>query len=229
MTGRRKPRMGSRKPWAFLGLVALVLIGNSIFGWSEYLANQEDLPVMRRALEDNLALALLIYGALTVAGCVLLALPGVTFAIAAGLLFGPVWGTLACWLAVTLGACLSFLVGRYFLKDALKPKLAKNRYFNHLLFTGAGRSDVFLLAITRLVPVFPYNLQNFAYGITDIRFLPYALYSALFMLPGTAAYTVGAAGMASPERRGPYLILAGALLAVVLATSFILKKKGLKE
>lgn len=221
--------MNNRKPWLFLGLVVLVLIGNSIFGWSDYLANQETLPVMRRALEDNFALALLLYGVLTMAGCVLLALPGVTFAIVAGVLFGPVWGTLACWLAVTLGACLSFLAGRCFLKDALKPRLAKNSYLNRLLFAGAGQKDVFLLAITRLVPLFPYNLQNFAYGITDIRFLPYALYSALFMLPGTAAYTVGAAGVASPERRGPYLMVAGVLLAVVLTLSFILKKKGVKE
>ncbi|EHL07044.1 SNARE-like domain protein [Desulfitobacterium hafniense DP7] len=220
--------MKNRKPWLFLGLVVLVLIGNSIFGWSDYLANQETLPVMRRALEDNFALALLLYGVLTVAGCVLLALPGVTFAIVAGVLFGPVWGTLACWLAVTLGACLSFLAGRYFLKDTLKPQLEKNSYLNRLLFAGAGQRDVFLLAITRLVPLFPYNLQNFAYGITDIRFLPYALYSALFMLPGTAAYTVGAAGVASPERRGLYLMIAGALLALVLTLSFILKKKGVK-
>lgn len=221
--------MRNRRFWAFLGLVVLVLISDSIFGWSEYLTNQEALPAMHFALEHNIAIALLLYGVLTVIGCVLLALPGVTFAIAAGVLFGPVWGTLACWLAVTLGASLSFLVGRYFLKDALKPKLEKNRYLNRLLFEGVGQSDVFLLAITRLVPLFPYNLQNFAYGITDIRFLPYALYSALFMLPGTAAYTVGAAGVASPDRRGPYLIFAGALLAMVLVTSFILKKKVVKE
>lgn len=221
--------MKSKKLWAFLALAALVLICNQIFGWSDYLLRPEALPAMGRALEENFVLAMLLYGALTVAGCVLLALPGVTFAIAAGLLFGPVWGTLACWLAVTLGACLSFAVGRYFLKDALKPKLEKNRYLNRLLFEGAGRSDVFLLAITRLVPLFPYNLQNFAYGITDIRFAPYALYSALFMLPGTAAYTVGAAGIADAEKRGPYLLFAGALLAAVLLASYVLKKRVVKD
>ncbi|BDF72557.1 TVP38/TMEM64 family protein [Oscillospiraceae bacterium] len=221
--------MKDKKLWIFLALVVLVLLCGHAFGWSDYLKRPEALPAMRRALEENLALALLLYGALTVAGCVLLALPGVTFAIAAGLLFGPLWGTLACWLSVTLGACLSFVVGRYFLKDALKPKLEKNRYLNRVLFEGAGRSDVFLLAITRLVPLFPYNLQNFAYGITDIRFAPYALYSAIFMLPGTAAYTVGAAGVASPEKRGPYLLFAGALLAAVLVVSFVLKKKVVRE
>ena len=221
--------MKSKKLWTFLALAVIVLICNHAFGWSDYLTSPETLPAMQQTLKENLALALLLYGVLTVAGCVLLALPGVTFAIAAGLLFGPIWGTLACWLAVIVGACLSFVVGRYFLKDALKPKLEKNRYLNRLLFEGAGRSDLFLLAITRLVPLFPYNLQNFAYGITDICFAPYALYSALFMLPGTAAYTVGAAGVASPEKRGPYLLFAGALLAAVLLVSFVLKEKVVRE
>lgn len=217
--------MKNRKLWVGLGLFVLVLSSNFIFDWSEYLQNQEILTAIRRVMDQNFVLALFCYGISTVIGCVLLALPGVTFAIVAGVLFGPVWGTLACWLSVTLGACLSFLLGRYFLKDALKPKLEKNSYLNRLLFEGAEGSHVLLLAITRLVPLFPYNLQNFAYGITDIRFLPYAFYSGLFMLPGTMAYTIGAAGVVSLEMRGPYLIIAGALLSLVLLASFILKKK----
>lgn len=217
--------MKHKKVWIFLALAALTLLCNHVFGWSDSLMKPESLSVLRRTMEENFTLALLLYGALTVAGCVLLALPGVTFALAAGVLFGPVWGTLICWLSVSLGACLSFLVGRYFLKDTLKPKLERNVYLKRLLFDGAGRSDVFLLAVTRLVPIFPYNLQNFAYGITDLKFLPYALYSALFMLPGTAAYTVGAAGVLDPEKRLPYLVCAGVLLAGVLAVSWRLKKR----
>lgn len=221
--------MKYKKVWIFLALAGLALLCNHIFGWSGYLSDPEALPALRRAMEEHFALALLLYGVLTVAGCVLLALPGVTFALAAGTLFGPLWGTLACWLSVSLGACLSFWVGRYFLKDALKPKLERNAYLRRLLFEGAGRSDVFLLAVTRLVPVFPYNLQNFAYGITDIKFLPYALYSALFMLPGTAAYTVGTAGILEPDKRLPYLLCAGVLLAGVLAVSWRLKKRVVEE
>lgn len=221
--------MRRKRVWIFLALAALVLICDRVFGWSGRLTNPEALPALRRALEENFALALALYGAVTVAGCVLLALPGVSFAIAAGVLFGPVWGTLACWVSVSLGACLSFLVGRYFLKDALKPRLERNPYLGRLLFAGAGRSNVFLLAVTRLVPLFPYNLQNFAYGITDIKFTPYALYSAMFMLPGTAAYTVGAAGVLDPEKRLPYLLCAGALLAGVLVVSWRLKKRVVAE
>ena len=71
--------------------------------------------------------------------------------------------------------------------------------------------------MTRLVPLFPYNLQNFAYGITDIGFAPYAVYSALFMLPGTAAYTVAAAGLVDPANRLACFGIAGALLVATLA------------
>lgn len=229
MTERQKTLVKHKKVWVFLALAVLVLICDRAFGWSGRLTNPEALPALRRAMEENFVLAMLLYGAITVAGCVLLALPGVTFALAAGVLFGPVWGTLACWLSVSLGACLSFFVGRYFLKDALKPKLERSAYLRRLLFEGAGRSDMFLLAVTRLVPLFPYNLQNFAYGITDIKFLPYALYSAIFMLPGTAAYTVGAAGILDPKKRLPYLVCAGVLLAGVLVVSWRLKKRVVEK
>jgi uncharacterized membrane protein YdjX (TVP38/TMEM64 family) len=103
----------------------------------------------------------------------------------------------------------------------------KNRYIRKLLFEGGGNSDVFLLMITRLIPVFPYNLQNFAYGVTDIGFWPFAIYSFLFMLPGTAAYTVAAAGLTDKENRILYFVVAAFLLAAVTALSLALKKRAL--
>lgn len=216
--------MANKRLWLFLGAAALLVVGNQLFGWSDWLTGSAGLSALQRLLAENRGLALGLYVLLTAAGCVLLALPGVTFAIAAGLLFGPLWGTLACWLATTAGACLSFVAGRYFLKDALKPKLEQNRHLKGLLFDGAARSDVYLLAVTRLVPLFPFNLQNFAYGVTDIGFCPYALYSALFMLPGTAVYTVAAAGILNGEKRLSYLLCAGGLLVVVLLVSRRLKR-----
>lgn len=216
--------MKHRKLFIFASAAVFLFVCDRIFGWSAFLTSQQAQTALRSLLDENIALAMGLYVLLTVAGCVLLALPGVTFAIVAGLLFGPVWGTLACATSATVGACLSFLLGRYFLKDALKPKLQKNPHLNRLLFSSNGHSDVFLLAVTRLVPLFPYNLQNFAYGITDMKFLPYALYSALFMLPGTAVYTIGAAGFLDPQKRIPCLLCAGALLFVVLLVSRKLKR-----
>ena len=213
--------------WIFLVLIILILVLNHMFGWSDILMNPESLPALRQALKDNLFEALLIYTVVTIAGCVLLALPGVVFAIAAGVLFGPLWGTVACSLGTTVGACLAFLAGRYFLRDAVKPLAMKSKVLRRFLFEESGKSDIFLLMLTRLVPIFPYNLQNFAYGITDIGFWPYALYSLVFMLPGTAAYVIAAAGITGGRNRALYLGIAAALLVAVTAISLLLKKRSM--
>lgn len=218
--------MKNAKLWVFAAVAVALLALNAAFGWSDALLGDGAIEALREAVLDRPVLAGLAYVALSVAGCVALALPGVVFALVAGAVFGALWGTLLCWAAVTAGACVAFAVGRYFLKDALKPKLEKSKALNRLLFEGAGKSDVYLLAVTRLVPVFPYNLQNFAYGVTDIRFVPYAAYSALFILPGTAVYTVAAAGLVDPENRLACFALAVALLAVTLVAAYVLKKRA---
>ena len=184
---------------------------------------------MKRIVQNNLPLAILLYMVLTVVGCVVLALPGVTFAILAGLLFGPVIGTICCSLATTIGAVLAFIAGRFFLKDSIGPVVAKNRILKKWLFDDTGCNELFVLMITRLVPVFPFNLQNFAYGITDIRFSTYAIGSLIFMLPGTAMYTVGTAGLADKVNRLLYIGIAVVLAVVVTIIGIILKKCYLKD
>lgn len=218
--------MKNVKVWVFVGAVVALLALNAVFGWSDALFGEGVVEALRGAAGARPVLAGLAYVALALVGCVVLALPGVVFALVAGTVFGAVWGTLLCWVAVSAGACIAFAAGRYFLKDALKPRLEKNKALNRLLFEGAGKSDVYLLAVTRLVPLFPYNLQNFAYGVTDIGFVPYAVYSALFMLPGTAVYTVAAAGLVDPENRVLCFAVAAVLLAVTLAAAYVLKKRA---
>ncbi len=208
----RGKRCGKLLLFVLLALLIWRLDGR--FGWSGYLSGEGLALLQERAGEEPVTAALL-YTGLTVVGCVVLALPGVTFAVAAGLLFGPVWGTLLCLLATTLGAAAAFLAGRFFLRDAIRPVVMKNAWLKKVLFDEAGRSDVALLAITRLVPLFPYNLQNFAYGITEIRLLPYTLYTFVFMAPGVALFTVSSAGLTAGEDRWRYFGLAAALLLTV--------------
>lgn len=218
-----------KKVWVFVAFIVLALTINAAFGWTDILSTPEGLPVLQRALQENFFGAILLYIAVTIVACVVLALPGIIFAAAAGAMFGPVWGTIACCLATTLGASLAFLAGRYFLRDSIKPLLMKNKYIRRLLFEESGKSDVFLLMITRLIPLFPYNLQNFAYGITDIGFWPFTIYSLVFMLPGTAAYTIAAAGIADRENRILYFVMAAGLLVALLAVSMTLKKRTLEK
>ena len=215
--------MKNKKLWIFIGIVIAVLILNYVFGWSEYLADKNNLNFLKDMVEDNLILASVVYTVLTIVGCVVLALPGITFAIVAGLIFGPVLGTILCSVATTLGAMLAFVAGRFFLKDTVKPMAMKNKYLKKWLFDESGQNELFILMITRLVPVFPYNLQNFAYGVTDIKFSTYSIASLLFMLPGTAMYTVGAAGIADRENRSLYIGIAILLAIIVMCVGAYLK------
>lgn len=218
--------MKSAKPIIFVAIVIALIIANHFFGWSEWIMSGQAQSELEKMISENYFVACAAYCLLSIVGSVVLALPGVVFALAAGALFGPWMGTFLCWLSMTVGACGAFIAGRYFLQDTLKPKLEKNKTLNKFLFEGADKSDVFLLAVTRLVPVFPFNLQNFAYGVTDIRFAPYALYSALFILPGTAAYTIGAAGVMDAENRVTLIVIAVALFAVSLLVAWFLKRKA---
>ena len=219
--------MKNKKLYIFLALALIVLIGNYFFEFSNLIL--EPLKHMEQLANQNIALMVLLYIVLTIVGCVLLALPGVTFAIAAGILFGPFLGTVCCSVATTIGAMLSFLVGRYFLKDSIEPVAKKNRYLNKWLFDESGHNEIFVLMITRLVPLFPYNLQNLAYGITDIHFFTYSFYSFLFMLPGTAMYTIGTAGLVSGEKRTLYISIAIVLALLVTGGGMLLKKHYFSE
>lgn len=209
----------------FIGLILVILVLNHIFGWSKYIGDINNLKRLDEMVENNLPVALALYMGLTIVGCVVLALPGITFAIAAGLLFGPLLGTIACSVATTIGAMLAFIAGRFFLKDSIKPAAMKNKYLKKWLFDESGNNEIFILMITRLVPLFPYNLQNFAYGVTDIKFVTYSVCSLLFMLPGTAMYTVGTAGLADKDNRILYIGIAIVLAVIVIAMGAFLKKK----
>ena len=71
----------------FASIIMLILVLNHYFGWSEYLSDTDNLMFLKETVEDHFLWALCIYIVLTVIGCVVLALPGITFAVAAGLLF----------------------------------------------------------------------------------------------------------------------------------------------
>lgn len=220
--------MKNKKLWIFVALVISVVILNYVFGWSQYFSSERLVEMFSKLIEENMALALLAYMVFTVVGCVVLALPGITFAIVAGLLFGPILGTLACSVSTTIGATIAFVAGRFFLKDSIKPKIEGNKLLKKWLFDESGKHELFVLMITRLVPLFPFNLQNFAYGVTDIKFSTYTLGSLLFMLPGTAMYTIGTAGVADKENRVMYILIAVLIGALVTGIGMYLKKRYVK-
>ena len=208
----------------FVFLTGVLILLNHRFGWSKYMADTENLEFLKEAVKNNLLEALLIYTVLTVISSVLLAVPGITFAVIAGVVFGPVLGTFACTVAATAGAVAAFIAGRFFLKDLIKPLAVKNKYLKEWLFSENKNKDFFILMLTRLIPLFPYNLQNFAYGTTDMKLGKYTLGTFIFILPGTAMYTLGAAGIADAKNRVFYISTAIVIAIFVFSAAYMLKK-----
>ncbi len=127
-----------------------------------------------------------IVGALYVPACVLM-LPGMIISLGAGFLFGVVAGTIAVSLGSTLGACAAFLVGRTVAREWVSRKVRDNARFA-AVSDAVTREGFKIVVLTRLSPVFPFNLLNYAYGLTEVPFWKYALASWLGMLPGTVLY-----------------------------------------
>lgn len=114
--------------------------------------------------------------------------PGLPITVLSGILFGAWWGTIYVVIGSTIGVSISFLIGRYIGRDFVQALVSKNEKMAKLdkYINEQGNT---ILIISRLVPLFPFNLQNYAYGITGISFKTYLWYSLIFMIPGTFIYT----------------------------------------
>jgi uncharacterized membrane protein YdjX (TVP38/TMEM64 family) len=146
----------------------------------------------------------------------MLFLPGAVLTLAGGALFGPVLGTLYSLGSATIGATFAFAISRYLAADWVARKAGG---WTKQLIEGVEREGWRFVAFVRLVPLFPFNLLNYALGLTRIRLGPYIIASYVFMLPGAAAYTyLGYAGreaIAGGERMIQKGLLALALLGAV--------------
>jgi len=119
-------------------------------------------------------------------------MPGLLFTLAGGALFGPLYGTLYNLTGATIGATLAFLTARYIAHEWVAQR-AGNRL--RQLVRGVEEEGWRFVAFTRLVPLFPFNLLNYALGLTNIRLSHYIITSFIFMAPSGAAYTyLGYAG-----------------------------------
>ncbi len=118
--------------------------------------------------------------------------PGLLFTLAGGALFGPLLGTLYNLTGATIGATLAFLTARYLASDWVARKAGKRL---RPLVDGVAKEGWHFVAFVRLVPLIPFNLLNYALGLTKIRLSHYIIASFIFMAPGGAAYTyLGYAG-----------------------------------
>ncbi|MDH5325273.1 MAG: TVP38/TMEM64 family protein [Gammaproteobacteria bacterium] len=155
----------------------------------------------------------------------ILFLPGSVLTLAGGAMFGPYWGTLYNLTGATLGATLAFLISRYLASDWVEHKSG-----GHLRKLKQGVEDEGwrFVAFVRLVPLFPFNLLNYALGLTRIKLSHYVLASYLCMLPGGIAYTyvgyVGREAITGSEGLIQKGLLALGLMALIVFLPRIIKR-----
>jgi len=157
----------------------------------------------------------LVFMAIYALGTVLF-LPGAVLTLAGGALFGPVWGTFYNLSGATAGATVAFLAARYLASDWVHRRAGG---WTRQLIDGVEKEGWRFVAFVRLVPLFPFNLLNYALGLTRISLAQYVVASCLFMLPGALAYTyLGYAGreaIGGGEGMIRKVLLAFALLGAV--------------
>lgn len=113
-------------------------------------------------------------------------LPGSVLTLIGGAVFGLVWGTLYVFVAAVLGAGAAFLVARYVARPAVERRLRGDKRFERI-DAAIGRQGTKIVLLLRLSPVLPFNLLNYALGLTRVRFRDYLL-ASVGMLPGTLLY-----------------------------------------
>jgi uncharacterized membrane protein YdjX (TVP38/TMEM64 family) len=125
--------------------------------------------------------------------------PGSILTLGAGAVFGLFWGTAAVSVGSTLGAAVAFLVGRYVARERVARWASENPKFE-AIDAAVGRAGGRIVLLTRLSPLFPYNLLNYLFGVTRVGFWPYLFASWAGMFPATVLYVyLGFAGRAAAQ------------------------------
>lgn len=214
-----------RKALIFILIIIIGVILNRKLQWSSYLTDSSNLKIITNFVRNNYILSIFLYLAFTIIGSSILALPGVTFAIVASGLFGPWIGSLYCLIGTTIGSVLSFLLSRYLLKDSIEELVKKNDRLYTIVFQTDSKKEMLILMITRLLPIFPFNLQNYAYGITNISIAKYTIGTFLFMIPGIIIFSIGTEGIINVESRNSMLIISLVIIILMVIIGIYLYKK----
>ncbi len=151
--------------------------------------------------------------------------PGSALTLAAGAIFGLLWGTVIVSIASTVAAAVAFLIGRYVARGAVERQAHRYPKFG-AIDKAIGEQGWKIIALLRLSPAIPYSIGNYVYGLTSVRFWPYVLASWIAMLPGTFMYVylghVGRATVAGTQRTpGQWALLIVGLIATILVTVYI--------
>ncbi len=213
-------------------IIAVAVIGLGIFlanyfGLLEFLSN---VPAMQAWFNSLGILGYLAYILLYTVIAIFM-IPGSMLTIAGGIVFGSIVGGILSMIAGTTGATAAFIVARYIARDTIEDKFRENKFFKKI-DQGVKENGTSFLILTRLVPVFPYNVQNYAYGCTSMNLLTYVIVSFITMMPGSFIYAYMAGEIVENGMSVTLLVqfaIAGVVLFLIsLIPKAIAKKKGIK-
>jgi uncharacterized membrane protein YdjX (TVP38/TMEM64 family)/Fe-S oxidoreductase len=213
-TGAEEQKKGGiAKFLVFLFFLAAVIVMAKTLGVSRYLEQQ----TLRTLIGSYGSLAPIIY-MLVYAIAPVFFLPGLPITIVGGILFGPLWGVVYTITGSTAGACMAFIVSRYLAREWIEDKLKSPRW--RRLDEGVEKHGWKVVAFTRLIPLFPFNLLNYAFGLTKIGFKQYTITTFLCMLPACIAFIVFSSSLLDLIRGRISLTFVIGLVLVVLVSLF---------
>lgn len=214
-----------------LTLLFLVLIGTTIriTGVYKYIS-MENVRKIQTWVQDLGALGPIVFILIYIVACVFF-IGGIPITVVGALAFGPIKGALLSTTGATLGAGVAFLIARYAGRDMVERWVKENKGLSKI-DEGVKKHGWRMVMITRLVPLFPFNLQNFVYGITKVKFSTFMVISWFCMLPAAIAFSFMAGSVVKGEgdlgKTFLYLGI-GAIFFVfiTLLPGFIKKRKSL--
>jgi uncharacterized membrane protein YdjX (TVP38/TMEM64 family) len=205
-----------------IGVIALLVVAQQFFNVQQLLINSlnwiRDLGVV------GYAVFIIIYILAAV-----LFIPGSLLTLGAGFLFGVIKGSILVSVASTLGAASAFIVGRYFARGWVSKQIAGKQQFK-TIDEAVAEEGWKIVGLTRLSPIFPFNLLNYAFGVTQVSLKDYVVASWIGMMPGTVMYVYfgslaeSLATLGEGEKTPLEWALFGVgLLATVAATVYVTK------
>jgi len=224
-----KPKAAGGQWWRPVLLLALVL---SLLVLARLLGLADRLGDLRDWIKSLGAVGSLVFILIYVVA-VVAAVPAAPISVAAAALFGSLWGVIVINIGATLGASLAFLVGRYFARQAVVNWLGQNEKFRRLDALTEAHGAI-IVALTRLVPIFPFNLLNYGFGLTRVPFWTYVFWTWLCIIPGTILYVVGADAVLQGVAQGkvPWalvLIFVAALIFLTILVRFAKRRLQARE
>ncbi len=153
-------------------------------------------------------------------------IPGTVMTLIGGFIFGTYWGFLYSMIGGVIGASLAFLVGRYIADDWVE---GKSHSMIENVKRGVKNDGWRYIAFTRLVPIFPYSILNYAFGLTKISLVTFALTSFISLIPGTLAYSyIGYVGQEAAQCSQGLLLKVSLVIGFIILISFFTNKAKAK-